>query len=140
MNEIKSNIINPNDSSDTPLYIQLYNHYKELISSGRLKAENKLPSIRRCAKERMISRTTVEAAYLQLVAEGYVTSRPGSGFYVSELNYKDIHRVEPVQHSKSREENKPLYDFATYAVDYKSFDFDLLFIFRCLNLCCNKIR
>ena len=125
MNEIKSNIINPNDSSDTPLYIQLYNHYKELISSGTLKAESKLPSIRRCAKERMISRTTVEAAYLQLVAEGYVASRPGSGFYVSELNYKDIHRVKPVQHSKSREENKPLYDFATYAVDYKSFDFDL---------------
>lgn len=125
MNEVKRDIINPKDSPNTPLYIQLYNHYRNLISSGTLKAESKLPSIRRCAKERMISRTTVEAAYLQLVAEGYVTSRPGSGFFVSELNYKDIQRVEKLQHNKYIIQSQPLYDFATYAVDYKSFDFDL---------------
>lgn len=125
MNEVKRDIINPKDSPNTPLYIQLYNHYRNLISTGTLKAESKLPSIRRCAKERMISRTTVEAAYLQLVAEGYVSSRPGSGFFVSELNYKDIQKVEKLQHNKSIIQNQPLYDFATYAVDYKSFDFDL---------------
>ncbi|HAZ37626.1 MAG TPA: PLP-dependent aminotransferase family protein, partial [Clostridiaceae bacterium] len=60
----------------------IYNHYKDLIVSGKLKPGAKLPSIRKCALERMISRTTVEAAYLQLSAEGYIISKPGSGFYV----------------------------------------------------------
>ena len=118
-------ILNQNDSSDVPLYIQLYNYYKSLISSGTLKAESKLPSIRRCANERMISRTTVEAAYLQLAAEGYITSRPGSGFYVNDLNYMDIQRPSPMQVTKSKFQHKVLYDFATSAVDYKSFNFDL---------------
>ncbi|MBU3196281.1 PLP-dependent aminotransferase family protein [Clostridium algidicarnis] len=117
--------LNQNDSSDVPLYIQLYNHYKGLISSGILKAESKLPSIRRCANERIISRTTVEAAYLQLAAEGYITSKPGSGFYVNDLNYMDIQKHSPIEVKKTNIKSKPLYDFATSAVDYKSFNFDL---------------
>lgn len=63
-----------------PLYLRVYNYYKELISSGKLTAGAKLPSIRRCAQELEVSRTTVEAAYLQLAAEGYVVAKPQSGF------------------------------------------------------------
>ena len=70
-----------------PLYLRVYNYYKELISSGKLTAGAKLPSIRRCAQELEVSRTTVEAAYLQLAAEGYVVAKPQSGFYASSLEY-----------------------------------------------------
>lgn len=108
-----------------PLYIQIYNHYKELITSGKLKPGSKLPSIRRCALERMISRTTVEAAYLQLAAEGYVISMPGSGFYVCEINYMDIQKPIKKKYVKEEDKKKPLYDFVSYSVDSKSFDFDL---------------
>ncbi len=108
-----------------PLYIQLYDHYKELISSGVLRPESKLPSIRQCASERMISKTTVEGAYLQLVAEGYVTSRPGSGFYVSSLDYEDITIPKESSYLEVYEKSKVIYDFASANVDYKTFNFSL---------------
>lgn len=108
-----------------PLYIKLYNHYKELISLGVLKPGSKLPSIRQCANERMISKTTVEAAYLQLVAEGYVESRPGSGFYVSSLDYEDITIPKEYSYLEGYEKFKVMYDFASANVDYKTFNFSL---------------
>ena len=108
-----------------PLYIEIYNHYKDLIVSGKLKPGAKLPSIRKCALERMISRTTVEAAYLQLSAEGYIISKPGSGFYVCEVNYSDIQKPTKKKYTKVVNKKKPSYDFVSYSVDSKSFDFDL---------------
>ena len=72
---------------DKKLYIKLYNHYKELIISGSLPADSKLPSVRRCAQEFGISKTTVETAYQQLTCEGYIQSRPQSGFYVSNIDF-----------------------------------------------------
>jgi GntR family transcriptional regulator/MocR family aminotransferase len=108
-----------------PLYLQLYNHYKELISSGVLIAGSRLPSIRRLAAERMVSRTTVEGAYLQLAAEGYITSKPGSGFYVNELDYTSIVQPAPLTQKIPADKSKPLYDFASASVDCKSFNFDL---------------
>lgn len=112
-------------SSKEPLYIKLYEYYKNLISSGVLKAGTKLPSIRRCSAERVISRTTVEGAYLQLAAEGYITSKPGSGFYINELNYIGLHPALHTSEAKVQPNLKILYDFATSAVDLKSFNFDL---------------
>lgn len=108
-----------------PLYIQLYNHYKDLISSGILKPGSKLPSIRKCANERMISKTTVEGAYLQLVAEGYIVSRPGSGFYVSSLDYEDITVTKAISYSEEAKKCNIIYDFASANVDYKTFNFSL---------------
>ncbi len=112
-------------STKKPLYIKLYEYYKNLISSGVLKSGTKLPSIRRCAAERVISRTTVEGAYLQLAAEGYITSKPSSGFYVNELNYIGLHPALQTNEAKAQPCKKVLYDFATSAVDLKSFNFDL---------------
>lgn len=72
-------------NSETPLYVQLYHFMKDEIISGRLKAGERLLSIRKAAAESGLSVTTVRLAYEQLETEGYVECRPQSGFYVSEI-------------------------------------------------------
>lgn len=110
---------------EDPLYLKLYEYYKNLISLGRIKPGEKLPSIRRCALERQVSKTTVESSYMQLAAEGYIHAVPGSGYYVSEIGFDKIGKVAPRYHEVSTKKNKPLYDFASSTVDHNSFNFDL---------------
>lgn len=68
-----------------PLYRQLYRALREAILSGRLRPGQALPSSRRLAEELGISRITVLQAYDDLRADGYLTSRTGSGTYVATL-------------------------------------------------------
>jgi GntR family transcriptional regulator/MocR family aminotransferase len=65
-----------------PLYSQLYRHIRGEIEAGRLGAGSRLPSVRKLAAHLGISRTPVEDAYQQLLAEGYVASKPRSGITV----------------------------------------------------------
>ncbi|RUM69832.1 MAG: PLP-dependent aminotransferase family protein, partial [Sulfurovum sp.] len=72
---------------------------------------DKLPSIRKIATLYNLSKTTVESAYSQLYAEGYVESRAKSGYYVSELffdNYKKTKK--PIPKTVTSKQNY-LYDF-----------------------------
>ncbi|WP_442593530.1 MocR-like pyridoxine biosynthesis transcription factor PdxR [Neobacillus sp. D3-1R] len=71
-----------------PLYVQLYEYFKEEVESGRILENTKLPSIRQLALHLKISRNTVETAYQQLIAEGYVESRPKSGVIVLKMETK----------------------------------------------------
>ena len=71
-------------NSNSPLYIQLYNKLKEDINTGRISPGEKLPSLRKIAKDLDVSVTTSEQAYNQLLVEGYLVSKPKSGFYVAE--------------------------------------------------------
>lgn len=67
------------------LYEHLYRCIREDIRTGRLAAGVRLPSKRALAQNNGISMMTVENAYGQLTAEGYIESRPRSGFFVAEL-------------------------------------------------------
>lgn len=67
------------------LYEYLYNCIKEDILSFRLAPDEKLPSKRALSKHLDISTITVETAYGQLMAEGYIYSVPKSGFFVSHI-------------------------------------------------------
>src|SRR5579859_1672410 len=58
---------------------------RDAIRSGRLAPHTRLPSTRALAADLGISRGTVSAAFDQLVAEGYLTARQGSGTTVSDL-------------------------------------------------------
>ncbi len=73
-----------NRGNDT-LYEHLYKQIKNDIKSHKLKPDEKLPSKRALAKHLDISTITIENAYSQLMAEGYIYSIPRSGFYVSEI-------------------------------------------------------
>ena len=69
-------------------YLRVYHYYRNLILSGQMKSETKLPSIRKGASELQMSRTTMENAYMLLAAEGYIVSRPQSGYYVTDIAEK----------------------------------------------------
>lgn len=71
--------------SSTPLYLQLYIYLKNAILNGNILPAEKLPSLRSLAKHLGLSLTTIELAYSQLLVEGYVESRPQSGFYVKQI-------------------------------------------------------
>lgn len=72
-------------SSEKPLYIQLYEQIKKDIIEN-YKVGNKLPSVRKMSTTYNLSKTTIESAYSQLVAEGYIDSYPNSGFRVEDTN------------------------------------------------------
>ena len=70
------------------LYEYLYKQIKHDINTGKLAPHEKLPSKRSLAKHLNISTITVENAYGQLLAEGYIYSVPKSGYYVSDITDK----------------------------------------------------
>lgn len=71
------------------LYEHLYKEIKNDILMGNLKAHEKLPSKRALAAHLNVSVVTVENAYSQLLAEGYIYSKPKSGFYVCDVKAED---------------------------------------------------
>lgn len=70
---------------DDSLYDYLYQRIRDDISSGELREGARLPSKRALAEHLGVSVVTVEGAYRQLVVEGYVESRPRSGYFVCDL-------------------------------------------------------
>ncbi|MGE4546077.1 MAG: PLP-dependent aminotransferase family protein [Pedobacter sp.] len=83
----------------TPLYRQLYQQIRDQILYGELPAHSRLPSIRDLAVELETSRNTVEGAYQELCAEGYLYSQPRSGYFVSNIDqvFTSSDQVIPVQ-------------------------------------------
>ncbi len=73
-----------------PLFRQLYEALRQLILNGRLARSARLPASRAFAAELGVSRATVTLAYDQLIAEGYLESRRGSGVYVCDLPHLEI--------------------------------------------------
>ena len=72
--------------SGLPLYESLYRAIREDIRLGRLSPGEKLPSKRALASNLEIGKNTVEAAYAQLLEEGYITSRESQGFIVENVH------------------------------------------------------
>lgn len=71
--------------SASPLYFQIYEQLKQEISEGVLKEGQILTGSRMLAKTLKVSRNTVDHAYEQLVAEGYLTPKRGIGYAVERL-------------------------------------------------------
>ncbi len=89
------NIQISNASSD-PIYLQIKNQIKAAIISGKLKAEEQLPSIRFLAKELRVSVITTKRAYDELELEGFINSVQGKGSFVS-LQNKEFIREEQLR-------------------------------------------
>ncbi|MFZ3197801.1 MocR-like pyridoxine biosynthesis transcription factor PdxR [Bacillus mycoides] len=109
--------------SKTPIYLQIYEYMKREISQGLLPAGTRLPSHRNLAIQLNVSRITVESAYQQLLAEGYVESKPKRGIFVVEV---DIDVIQNKQHVASNSANNTKneqydYDCSQGLIDQKAF-------------------
>ncbi len=71
-----------NPKSATPLVVQIVQALSRQIEEGGLRAGTKVPSIRQFAHAHQVSIFTVVEAYDRLVAQGWLVSRPHSGFFV----------------------------------------------------------
>jgi GntR family transcriptional regulator/MocR family aminotransferase len=69
-----------------PLYEYLYRRIRADILDGTLAAGERLPSKRSLAEHLNVSVITVEGAYAQLEAEGYLYTQPKRGFFVAQVN------------------------------------------------------
>ena len=80
--------------SREPLFVQLCEQIRQRITNGQLDTRLRLPPSRVLATELAVSRSTVVTAYEQLVAEGYIEGRRGSGYFVRELTEADYPRQQ----------------------------------------------
>ncbi|MDD5948785.1 MAG: PLP-dependent aminotransferase family protein [Lachnospiraceae bacterium] len=109
--------------SNKPYYEQIYRYIRDEIRNGHLACHEKLPSSRGLAQHLNVSRSTVDTAYAQLVAEGYIESFPKRGYFVSQIDellnmvpvaYPPVSAVEP------QEEAFP-WDFSPTGADALNF-------------------
>ncbi len=71
----------PDTACKRPLYDQLYRALAGEIKSGAIAPGERLPSKRALSAQLRLSQSTVETAYSMLLAEGYIQSRPRSGYF-----------------------------------------------------------
>ena len=116
------------------LYHYLYQCIRKDILSKRLEADSRLPSKRSLAQNLGVSVVTVENAYAQLLAEGYIYSLPKKGFYIAQIqapaqatrfNTKPSKPSHQYTANDEPENLDPKYiaDFASNAADIESFPF-----------------
>lgn len=114
---------------EEPLYIQLYHFIKEEIQKGNLEAGRKLPSKRKLSQYLGISQNTVENAYEQLLAEGYIRTLPRKGVYVNELEgdlYPCAKALQPNSHHlKEQQVTEEGIDFSHGKVDLSHFPYTI---------------
>lgn len=84
------------DSRDPrPLYEQVVDGFRKLIVAGALQPDDKLPSVRSLATQLAINPNTIQRAYRELEASGYVYSAAGRGSFVATSSEtSELHRQE----------------------------------------------
>lgn len=107
-------------TSIEPLYVQIYKKIKNSIECGTIKSGEKLPSKRSFAAQLGLSIITVENAYNQLIAEGYIRSVPKKGYF-AETVVKSVHLAETPEHiakdsvSDEKSSENEMFPFAVWA-------------------------
>lgn len=111
-----------------PLYEKIYEAIKTEITEGKITTGEKLPSTRLLAKHLAVSRSTVELAYDQLLAEGYIKAEPCRGFFVCDVS--ELYRLgEDKADAPKQERTKTVehwkVDFSPYAIDTEDFPYNI---------------
>lgn len=124
-----------NTDSSIPLYEQIYQAIREYILNGTLSGGCRLPSTRGLAASLNVSRNTIDTAYYQLQAEGFIESVPQSGFYVCDIEPEEHLPLSQTLSSgingraydnvafpeQSQDNSLTQYDFSPFAVDISHF-------------------
>jgi len=77
-----------------PLYEQIKEKLKRLIIDGLLTEHSPLPSVRELAVKLAINPNTIQKAYKDLEAEGFIYSKRGKGSFVASLGQNNQKRIE----------------------------------------------
>ena len=70
------------NTAGVPIYEQIAQQVRDAILTGRVEADEMLPSIRALARDLRVSVITTTRAYSDLVAEGFLANVPGKGYFV----------------------------------------------------------
>lgn len=89
------------NTTNQPIYDQIYSQIKAQIIAGKLSPGEALPSIRALAKDLRISVITTKRAYEELERDGFLENVPGKGCFVAPQNREllreaQLRRVEDV--------------------------------------------
>lgn len=117
-------LIELNKKSQTPLYEQIYNQIRQDIIQGKLSVGMKLPSKRKLGDYLNVSQTTIEFAYGQLTAEGYIVAKPRRGFFVQAI--EELAYVQKKNLAEVPAKKMPInidYDFSPGHIDTEHFPF-----------------
>ena len=82
--------------SGQPLYLQVVEGYKRLILSGVIGENERLPSVRELASQLAINPNTIQRAYRELEAEGFVGTSPGKGIFAVGADSLRAREVEAI--------------------------------------------
>ena len=77
-----------------PIYEQVKFGLRRLILTGILKSDEKMPSVRELSASLAINPNTVQRAYRELEADGYIYSVPGKGSFVAADKKVDQARID----------------------------------------------
>lgn len=104
-----------------PVYKQIYDYFRTEILNGNIKEGTKLPSIRQFASELHVSKNTVNEAFQQLMAEGYIESKQKRGYWAVKIEgyVQEENSAKIVQMEGNREEEK-------WSIDFQYGDIDLM--------------
>ena len=87
-------MISINYRDGRPIYEQVRDGYRQLIITGVLPMGSKMPSVREVSASLTVNPNTIQRAYRELEAEGYIVSVPGKGSFVAERAEADSMRRE----------------------------------------------
>lgn len=109
--------------SKTPIYEQVYSQLIDTIISGHMAPGSVLPATRKLAEDLAISRNTVNKAYHQLAAEGYIQPRAGSGFTINPIPVDMVHAQNPKPCEPAPQPIHFRYDFDYGNIDNQTFPY-----------------
>ncbi len=110
-----------------PLYEKIYEYIRQDMMDGKILEGEKLPSTRLLAKNLSVSRSTVDLAYGQLMAEGYIQAQPYRGYFACDITelYRSGEKPDRNGAGAAKTEvcSENLIDFSPYGIDSESFPF-----------------
>ena len=111
-----------------PIQAQIARQLRSLVLNGRLKPQTKLPSTRALSEELNVARATVVEAYEQLLSEGYLETRSGSGTRVAaelpESLLTSPPKARAQEPSRGTARREPARPFRSGLVDWENFPHD----------------
>ncbi len=99
-----------NTSGRLPIYQQLVNQIREGVARGKLRPDERLPSVRQLSQKLVVNPNTVARVYAELERDGILYTRPGLGVFVAEP------KAELTRRARANRLSEMLANFLTEAV------------------------